>query len=208
MGLSAAKPLPRSLHLRLQHFGRRMVRFPQIVAVAWLALFAITTAHAEKRVAVVVGNERYPNLSANEQLQKAVNDARAIGGALKQIGFDVLSGENLGRQALLTRLDEAAQRLTPGDTVFFFFSGHGVTVDGSNYILPTDIPAIGSGQILSLTGAAIKEEDITAAFLRAGARVAVVVLDACRNNPFGGGTKGIGGEKGLAPHEPPSGVFT
>jgi hypothetical protein len=151
----------------------------------------------------------YANLPADEQLKKAVNDARAVGDALRQIGFEVISGENLGRQALLARLDEAAQRLTTGDTVFFFYSGHGVAVDGENYILPTDVPAVGSGQIASLTGAAIKEGDISTRLLRAGAQVAVVVLDACRNNPFGSsGTKGIGGEKGLAPHEPPSGVFT
>jgi formylglycine-generating enzyme required for sulfatase activity len=70
-------------------------------------------------------------------------------------------------------------------------------------------PASRRGPALTWAGAAVKEEDITAAFLRAGARVAVVVLDACRNNPFASsGTKGVGGEKGLAPHEPPSGVFT
>src|SRR5262249_58803301 len=99
--------------------------------------------------------------------------------------------------------------VSAGDRVFFFFSGHGITVDGFNYILPADVPAVESSQIASLTGAAIREEDITTAFLRAGARVAVVVLDACRNNPFASsGTRGIGGDKGLAPHEPPGGVFT
>jgi uncharacterized caspase-like protein len=186
------------------------VGLPQFVAVTWLTLVcALAPAHAEKRVALVIGNDRYANLAVNEQLQKAVNDARAVGAALTQIGFDVIEGENLGRQAVLARIDEASQRLTAGDTVFFFFSGHGVAVDGFNYILPTDVPAVGTGQFTSLTGSAIKEEDITAAFLRAGARVAVVVLDACRNNPLGRpGSKGVGGEKGLAPHEPPSGVFT
>jgi hypothetical protein len=186
------------------------MRFLQFIAITWLALMcALAPAHAAKRVALVIGNSRYANLSLNEQLQKAVNDAHAVGTALKQIGFEVISGENLGRQAVLARIDEASQRLTAGDTIFFFFSGHGVAVDGFNYILPADVPAVGSGQFTSLTGAAIKEEDITTAFLRAGARVAVVVLDACRNNPFSAsGTKGVGGEKGLAPHEPPSGVFT
>jgi hypothetical protein len=58
---------------------------------------AVAPANADKRVALVIGNDRYANLAANEQLQKAVNDARAVGGALKQIGFDVISGENLGR---------------------------------------------------------------------------------------------------------------
>src|SRR5215470_15147819 len=99
---------------------------------------AVAPAHADKRVALVIGNERYANLSANEQLQKAVNDARAIGGALRQIGFDVISGENLGRQALIDKLDETVRRLSQGDTVVFFFAGHGVAVDGANYVLPVD----------------------------------------------------------------------
>jgi formylglycine-generating enzyme required for sulfatase activity len=169
----------------------------------------LAPAHGEKRVAVVIGNDRYANLSEHEQLQKAVTDARAVGGALKKLGFDVISGENVSRQALIDRLDEAVRRITPGDTVFFFFSGHGIAVDGANYILPADVPVVGAGQVTRLTGAALKEEDITAALSRAGARVAVVVLDACRNNPFASaGTRATGGEKGLAPREPPSGVFT
>jgi uncharacterized caspase-like protein len=186
------------------------MRFPEIIMAAGLVLAcALAPAHAEKRVALVIGNDRYPNLSLTEQLQKAVNDARMVGTTLKQIGFEVVSGENLGRQALLAHLDDAAQRLSPGDTALFFFSGHGIAVDGTNYIIPADVPTVAAGQIASLTGAAIREEDITSRFLRAGALVTVVVLDACRNNPFtSSGTKGIGGEKGLAPHEPPSGVFT
>jgi formylglycine-generating enzyme required for sulfatase activity len=169
---------------------------------------ALAPAHAEKRVALVIGNDRYANLSDREQLRKAVNDARAVGGALKQIGFDVVAGENLGRQAMIDKLDETARRLAPGDTVFFFFAGHGVAVDGINYILPADVPDVERGQVTRLTGAAVREEDVTAALTRGGARVAVVVLDACRDNPFGAGTRGVGGERGLAPHEPPSGVFT
>jgi formylglycine-generating enzyme required for sulfatase activity len=187
------------------------VRFHQVIAIAALALAgAVTAAHAEKRVALVIGNERYASLPASGQLQKAVNDARAVGAALTQIGFDVVTGENLGRQALIDRLDEVTRRLAPGDTAFFFFSGHGVAIDGVNYILPADVPDVGDGQGTRLKGAAIAEDAITAELVQAGARVAVVVLDACRNNPFArsGMTKGVGGEKGLAPHEPPGGVFT
>jgi Caspase domain len=70
------------------------VRFPQFVAATWLAFVcALAPAYAEKRVALVVGNNRYANLSAGDQLQKAVNDARSVGGALRRIGFDVITGE-------------------------------------------------------------------------------------------------------------------
>jgi hypothetical protein len=180
-----------------------------IIAVAGLALAcALAPARAEKRVALVIGNDRYANLPASEQLQKAVGDARAVGNALRQIGFTAVEGENLGRQALIDRLDDVA-RQSSGATVFFFFSGHGVAVDGANYILPADVPQVGDGQVTRLKGAAIAEDYITSELKGGGAQVAAVALDACRNNPFAGsGTRGIGGEKGLAPHEPPSGVFT
>jgi uncharacterized caspase-like protein len=94
----------------------------------------LSPAHAEKRVALVVGNNRYANLPAHEQRQKAVSDARAVGGALQRIGSDVVSGENLGRQA---QLDEAAQRLTPGDTVFFFSAMASQWVGLTTFCLPT-----------------------------------------------------------------------
>jgi formylglycine-generating enzyme required for sulfatase activity len=192
----------------------KLLRILQFIAVSGLAFSytltcALAPAHAEKRVALVVGNDRYANLPDREQLRKAVNDAHAVGGALRQIGFDVVSGENLGRQAMIDKLDEAARRLSAGDTVFFFFAGHGVAIDGVNYILPADVPDVDKGQVTRLTGAAVREDDITAALMRSGARVAVVVLDACRDNPFGAaGTRGVGGERGLAPHEPAGGVFT
>jgi hypothetical protein len=184
------------------------VRFSQITAVGLALLCAVATGHAERRVALVIGNDRYANLSNDEQLRKAANDARAVGGALKQIGFDVISGENLGRQAMIDKLGNTAQRLSAGDTVFFFFAGHGIAVDGANYILPADVPDVERNQATRLKGAAIAEEYITTELVRAGVRVAVVVLDACRNNPFSSGTRGIGGERGLQPIEPPSGVFT
>src|SRR5579871_899345 len=99
-----------------------------------LSCFGALPSYAEKRVALVIGNDRYANLPADEQLRKAVNDARAVGDALSGLGFQVIRGENLGRQALLAKFDELTQRLEPGDTAFFFFAGHGVAVAGGNYI--------------------------------------------------------------------------
>jgi Caspase domain len=145
------------------------MRIPRIVMAAGLVLAqALTSAHAEKRVALVVGNDCYPNQSSTEQLQKAENEAQAVDATLRQIGFDVVSGENLGRQAPLAQLPDPARHLAPGDTVFFFFAGHGVAVDSTNYILPADVLAIRAGQIASLTGTAVREQDIIDRFLRAG----------------------------------------
>src|SRR5918997_5915843 len=166
-------------------------------------------AFAEKRVALVLGNDQYPNLPADQQLRKAVNDSRAIGMTLGRLGFEVISGENLGRQAIVDKLDELTARLAPGDTAFFFFAGHGVTIAGGNYLLPSDVPNIGSGQETRLARAALGESDIVADLQGRGVRVAVVVLDACRNNPFRRpGVRSVGAERGLARIDPVRGVFT
>jgi uncharacterized caspase-like protein len=193
----------------LGNFGEAKVRFLQFFAVTSLALAcAVAPAYAEKRVALVVGNNRYANLGANEQLQKAVNDARAMGGALRQLGFDVIPGENLDRRALTARLDELMQRLVPGDIAFFFFSGHGVAVDGINYILPADMPDLAGGQETRLKAEALAEPYIISELTSRGVRVAVVVLDACRTNPFSRpGGKAVGGARGLAPPQQVQGVF-
>jgi hypothetical protein len=82
------------------------MRFLQIIAVAWLALVcALAPARAQKHVTLVIGNDRHSNLPDQTQHRKAVNDAGSVGGALRQIGFDVLITGNLGRQAIIDRLD-------------------------------------------------------------------------------------------------------
>jgi hypothetical protein len=186
------------------------MRFPHITVVVGLILLCVgTPGRAEKRVALVIGNDRYVNLGVNEQLQKAVNDAHAVGGALRQIGFEVIEGENLDRRALVGRLNELTQRVAPGDTAFFFFSGHGVAIDGVNYILPADVPDIAAGQETLLKNEALAEQAIIGELTGRGVRVAIVVLDACRTNPFGRpGGKGVGVAKGLAPPPQVQGVFS
>jgi formylglycine-generating enzyme required for sulfatase activity len=163
------------------------LRIFHIIAAAWLMLACVLApAHAEKRVALVIGNDRYAKLPADQQLHRAVNDARAVGGALRQIGFEVITGENLDRGPLMDKLGELTQRLAPGDIAFFFFSGHGVALDRVNYILPADVPELGAGET-HVKRAALSETDIVAELTGRKVRVAVVVLDAGRNNPFGPG---------------------
>jgi formylglycine-generating enzyme required for sulfatase activity len=184
------------------------MRFHRVIAIALALVCAAAAAHAERRVALVIGNDRYANLGANEQLQKAVNDARAIGGALRGVGFDVIAGENLGRRAMLGKFDELVQRLEPGDTAFFFFSGHGVALEGVNYMLPADVPDVAAGQDTLLKREALDEPYIVAELTGRGVRVAIVVLDACRTNPFVRSGKGVGVARGLAPPPQVSGVFS
>jgi hypothetical protein len=182
-----------------------------------LICLGVQPSYAEKRVALVIGNNIYANLPADQQLRKAVNDSRAVGKALSSLGFEVISGENLGRQALVDKFYELAQRLSPGDTAFFFFAGHGVALGGGNYILPADVPSIADGQELRLAHSALSESDIISDLERRVSDlqtrrfgVAVLVLDACRNNPFRRpGLRGVGANRGLIGRsETGRGVFT
>jgi hypothetical protein len=174
-----------------------------------IVLLNACRGHAEQRLALVIGNDRYVNLPADQQLQKATSDARAVGDALERLGFSVMRGENLGRQGLVDILDRFTRRLTPGDVAFFFFAGHGVAINGGNHLLPSDIPDIAAGQEMRLARTALGEGDIVADLKSRHVRVAVVVIDACRNNPFKQpGLRSVGGERGLARIEPGRGIFS
>jgi hypothetical protein len=179
-----------------------------VFAVAAIVLAGLPAA-ADKRIALVVGNDAYANLGADQQLRRAVNDARAVGNALDRLGFEVIRGENLNRQDLVEKLDELARKVSQGDTAFFFFAGHGVSISGGNYILPTDVPNVQVGQEVRLARTAIGESEIVSDLQARGVRVAVVVLDACRNNPLKRpGMRAIGGERGLARSDPVRGIFS
>mgnify|MGYP002682385454 CR=1 FL=1 len=95
-----------------------------LAAFAAAALLAVAPAGAAKRIALVVGNDDYESLN---KLGKAVNDSRAISQALGDIGFTVILAENATRREMNKRMSELDASIAPGDTVFFFFAGHGVT---------------------------------------------------------------------------------
>ena len=117
------------------------------VAIAFLALMLlVSTARAEKRVAFVVGIDKYDNLGPQQQLQRAVNDARSVGAALASLGFEVVRAENVGRGAFNAEWQKFLDKLQPGDTAAIYFSGHGVEIEGLNFLLPRDVPNISYGR--------------------------------------------------------------
>jgi len=165
------------------------------------------SAQAEKRVALVIGNDRYLNFPPQKQLEKAVNDAEAVGDTLARLGFTVVRGQNLSRQRTIEQLSAFTRQLEPGDIAAFFFAGHGVAVGGVNYLLPSDMPSAESETIVR--GNALSETEVTAEIQSRGVRVALLVLDACRDNPLPrSGTRSLGNTKGLAESKPARGVFT
>ncbi len=165
------------------------------IATAFVTLAA--PAHAAKRVALVIGNNDYRNVP---KLQKAVNDARTMGDTLKQLGFSVMVAENQTRQAFSQSLLAFDATIEKGDTAFFFFAGHGFEIAGQNYLLPTDVPAAAEGQEELVRDASILADRIVERLQNRQARTAILVFDACRNNPFErSGTRAVTGGGGLAP---------
>ncbi len=165
----------------------------------------INAAHA-KRVALVIGNDAYDHVS---KLEKAVNDAKAVAKAARDIGFQVISQVNVDRKGMNHQLDRLADSISAGDEVLFFFAGHGISVKGQNYLLPTDIPKIKPGQERSVTKEAFSEDEIIDILREKGAKVSILIIDACRNNPFPKkGTRSVGRSVGLDYRQnPPDNTF-
>lgn len=200
-----------------QHFLRHFIRtFRAAVSIllgigclVGAAGMAATPASAEKRLALSIGNDLYPNLDADRQLKKAANDARTIADSLRALGFEVIVGTNLGRQAIIDKLAELTARLEPGDVAAVFFAGHGVAISGVNYLIPSDVPAVTEGAEARVRGASIAEPDLIAELQAKSVRVALLVIDACRDNPFPRAAgRSIGNTRGLADARPARGIFT
>jgi hypothetical protein len=168
-------------------------------------------ALAENRLAFVVGINAYPHLPADAQLQRAVTDAGSVADALTRLGFRVTRmTEATSLDDILGGFDRFTHAIEPGDTVLFYYAGHGISLDDGNYLIPADVPALGPTDERIAKRHAIAERDIKQSLRAAGARVAIVVLDACRNNPFPArGTRAIGGgTRGLARIEATDGVYS
>ncbi len=180
----------------------------RLVLCFGLFVLGFSAPATAKRVALVVGNDSYVNLGSQQQLKKARNDARAMAKTLKALGYDVDLGLDLGRFALNLKLQDFANRISPGDTATFFFAGHGVQIGGLNYLLPSDAPKIGDGQKDLLKSESIRVDGIVDTIRNRGARLSLLVLDACRNNPFKNSRgRSIGGGRGLARVDPPEGTL-
>jgi uncharacterized caspase-like protein len=169
-----------------------------IVAAALMVALTAAPAFAAKKVALVVGNAAY----AEAPLRNPVNDARAIARQLRGKGFEVLLRENVTKAQFTDAVADFGEKLAAGDTALFFFAGHGIQVQGRNYLLPVDA-RITSEQRVRLEAMDVEAVlDQTAA---ARASVSMMILDACRNNPFERRFRSTGG--GLAQINAPEGTL-
>jgi len=159
---------------------------------------------AGPRLALVIGNGRY---SAVRPLKNPVADARAVAQALTRLGFTTTLAEDLSRLAMNETIGAFLNRVTPATEVVVYYAGHGVEAEGANYLLPTDIPALRPEQARLLRTEAVSLTDLLADLERRAARVSLIILDACRDNPFETDGRSLGSTRGLARVEAPLGTF-
>ena len=156
---------------------------------------------AERRVALVIGNNDYQNVP---KLERAVNDAKAVSRELGKVGFEVMYFPNAGQKKMNQAVNEFAQKIGGGGIGVFFFAGHGLQINNQNFLLPVDIdmpkdPNDVDDQAISLVRVQDKLADAKAKF-------SLLVIDACRDNPLPKKAgRSLGGTLGLAQPASPTG---
>jgi len=150
-----------------------------IVSVALIS--GCAAVHAESRLALVIGQSAY---RAVTPLPNPVNDAKAMAQLLGDAGFEVLAAPDLTQDGLRQTLSEfAAQMAAKGpDTVaLVFYAGHGMQVDGENYLIPVDLDPKREADVPLQ---AVRLNDLLNTLNAVPSKARIVLLDACRNNPF------------------------
>lgn len=163
--------------------------------VLFFVFAAIPAMAAGQRIALVVGNNKYT--SGLRPLNNAVPDAELITRELTEAGFDVDPVPNAGRKdlsAAIARFTSRLKQAGPGAVGLFYFAGHGLQHQGTNYLLPTDA-AVEDPDGLSRTG--FDAVRVLWAMQDGGAGTMIVILDACRRNPFPKTVRPVA-EQGLA----------
>ncbi len=158
-----------------------------------LLLLTTTLLFAEEdpgRVALIVGNSTYEA----SPLTNPENDAKAMAKVLKSAGFKVILSTNRSLREMENDLSSFRKSISKGDVALFFYAGHGVQVDGANYLLPINDKGIGSSY--DLKRRAMDAQDYVNAMADSGAALNIIMLDACRDNPLPSASRS--GTRGLA----------
>lgn len=166
-----------------------------IMLTAALTALHAAPAAAQSRRALVIGADDYRHVS---KLQKAVGDARAMKTALEKTGFEVDLLINPDRSAFNTGISEFTAKLVPGDVALVHYSGHGVALDGENYLLPVDAPRPDRVDKEGLKLESFALMPLIERIRATGSNVQIAIVDACRDNPYAkSGTRSIGRTGGL-----------
>jgi uncharacterized protein YgiM (DUF1202 family) len=178
----------------------RLFLFGAAFAISvWVGIHPVL---AEKRVALIIGNGAYPVGS----LRNPPNDARLMGKTLRKLGFEVIERTDLTQRGMKRAISEFGSKLSKAgeDAVgMFYYAGHGVQAKGNNYLLPTDAELDRESDLELF---AVRANWVLGQMEEAGNRINLVVLDACRNNPFARSWK-RSSTRGLARMQAPRGTM-
>jgi uncharacterized caspase-like protein len=159
----------------MKRIGQQVGRLAAAVLAAGVLMCA--AASAQERVALVVGNAKYINANV---LPNPGNDARAMAGTLREIGFDVAEGFDLDRNAMERLVREFLRKTATARVALLFYAGHGLQVDGRNYLVPVDAKLEQPSDL----GFETIELDKILENLNDASRANIIILDACRDNPL------------------------
>ena len=150
---------------------------PLVLLLLVLAPGLAVPANAADKVALVMGNAAYPG----QGLRNPVNDARAMGASLQRSGFEVVQLTDGTQQAMQRAVGQFSRKLRGAHTALVYYSGHGIQAQGINYMIPIDAEIESEGDMpLQL----VSVDAVMAQLVQAGTDVNILILDACRTNPF------------------------
>lgn len=175
-----------------------MYKKTAILVVFLVCLFSLPYAESASRVALVIGNSDY-KIGA---LKNPVNDANDIAEVLSNLGFEVILKKNVDRREMVAAIRSFGKKLSGSQIGFFYYAGHGVQIDGANYLIPVKI---NFQEEYEVEFEAVQVTRIFQAIKSAGNATNIVILDACRDNPFKKSTRKFA--KGLARMDAPRGTM-
>lgn len=178
----------------------QIIAFLFIISLSSLSFaeraLSIENQSDNKRIALVIGNGNY----RSSPLKNPINDASAMGDILKKNGFDVIIKLDANQRQMEQAINQFGKKLNAGGVGFFYYAGHGIQIDGRNYLIPIDVSIESESDV--------KYESIDAGRVLGKMHDAenslnIIVMDACRNNPFSRSFRSS--EKGLAKMDAPTG---
>ena len=167
-----------------------------LTALAWMLILSHPLC-AAGRVALVIGNGSYQHAT---RLDNPVNDADDMASALKSLGFEVIKKTDTRLSTLKKAIKTFGRNLNMAEMGFFYYAGHGIQINGINYLIPVDAACESPADV---EFEAVKADWVLARMQQAGSKLNIVILDACRDNPF---RSFRSSEKGLAPIHAPQGA--
>ena len=174
-----------------------LIRFLLACVMLGMAIgFPRLAGAAEQKIALVIGNSAYPPAA---RLRNPVNDATAMATKLRSLGFEVILKTDASQREMTRAISQFGQKLALGSVSLFYYAGHGMQVRGKNFLIPVDAEIENEASVRS------EGVDVDQVLDQLGpARLSMVILDACRNNPFERRFRGTGG--GLAQIDAPTGT--